>query len=238
MDNIGLADSMPLSWTVKNYKALKLIMLEKCAKMQHIWPWCPCWTIAPWSTFQKAPVELMLSSNWCNVTTYRFRESRYSRSNGKNRYLRGENVSPESRRNLTVQIRPVNTVPGYVVYHQARDVSGQSLFSWPTCILAFSNSLSAPIRQQPATVTANFGVRQGLVLSPFFFNIYLDDISRINDCTKRKCIIVYSDDIFCLFSWPTCMLAFSTPHMSRSRDTCHVIQSTTPATFQVRSKCM
>ena len=26
-------------------------------------------------------------------------------------------------------------------------------------------------------------------------HIYLDDISRINDCTKRKCIIVYSDDI-------------------------------------------
>ena len=62
-------------------------------------------------------------------------------------------------------------------------------------MLAFSTSLSAPIRQQPATVTANFGVRQGLVLSPFLFNIYLDDISSINDCTKRKCIIVYSDDI-------------------------------------------
>ena len=119
-------------------------------------------------------------------------------------------------------------------------------------MLAFSTSLSAPIRQQPATVTANFGVRQGLVLSPFFFNIYLDDISRINDCTKRKCIIVYSDDILLiaqsvseleilfkrlakkqpvhrtcfLFSWPTCMLAFSTSHVSRSWATRHVIQTT------------
>jgi len=34
----------------------------------------------------------------------------------------------------------------------------------------------------------------GSVLSPFF-NIYLDDIARINDCTKRKFIIVYADDI-------------------------------------------
>ena len=34
-----------------------------------------------------------------------------------------------SSRNVTVEIRPVSTVPGYVVYHQTRDVSGQSLFS-------------------------------------------------------------------------------------------------------------
>ena len=34
-----------------------------------------------------------------------------------------------SRRNVTVKIRPVSTVPGYVVYHKTRDVSGQSLFS-------------------------------------------------------------------------------------------------------------
>ena len=31
-----------------------------------------------------------------------------------------------SRRNVTVEIRPVSTVPGYVVYHQTRDLSGQS----------------------------------------------------------------------------------------------------------------
>ena len=30
-----------------------------------------------------------------------------------------------SSRNVTVEIRPVSTVPGYVVYHQTRDVSGQ-----------------------------------------------------------------------------------------------------------------
>ena len=42
----------------------------------------------------------------------------------------------------------------------------------------------------------NFGVRQGSVLSSFLFNIYLDVIARINDCTKRKFIIVYADNIF------------------------------------------
>jgi len=41
----------------------------------------------------------------------------------------------------------------------------------------------------------NFGVRQGSVLPPLLFNIYLDDIARINDCTKRKFILVYADDI-------------------------------------------
>jgi len=69
--------------------------------------------------------------------------------------LRADHVadSNDSSRNMTVEIRPVSTVPGYVVYHQTRDVSGQSLFSWPTCMLGFSTSLSAPIRQQPVHLT-------------------------------------------------------------------------------------
>jgi len=37
--------------------------------------------------------------------------------------------SDASRCNVTVETDPVSTVPGYVVYHQTRDVSGQSLFS-------------------------------------------------------------------------------------------------------------
>jgi len=33
-----------------------------------------------------------------------------------------------SRTGMPDESRPVSTVPGYVVYHQTRDVSGQSLF--------------------------------------------------------------------------------------------------------------
>ena len=68
-------------------------------------------------------------------------------------------------------------------------------------LLVFENwfsGCSACVKRNEAwstTFTVNFSVRQGSVLSPFLFNIYLDDIARINDCTKRKFIIVYADDI-------------------------------------------
>ena len=46
-----------------------------------------------------------------------------------------------------------------------------------------------------ATFSVNFGVRQSSVLSPFLFNIYLDDVAKLNDCVNWKFIIGYADDI-------------------------------------------
>jgi len=47
----------------------------------------------------------------------------------------------------------------------------------------------------------NFGVRQGSVLSPFLFAVYLDDLAKSCHTQRNIFIILYADDILLLAPW-------------------------------------
>jgi len=40
-----------------------------------------------------------------------------------------------------------------------------------------------------------FGVRQGSILSPFLFAVYLDDLDKSCDRKRNVFVIIYADDI-------------------------------------------
>jgi len=61
------------------------------------------------------------------------------------------------------------------------------------------------IRAWSCLIIVSFGVRQGSVLYPFLFAIYLDDLTRSPLLTRGMFIVLYADDIF-LIAPSVCML--------------------------------
>jgi len=46
-----------------------------------------------------------------------------------------------------------------------------------------------------ASFEINFGVRQGYVLSPFLFDVYLDNLGKLSSPLHGCYVILYADDI-------------------------------------------
>ena len=84
-------------------------------------------------------------------------------------------------------------VPGYIVRLLCYGYDRQAV-----CI-RWGNSLSDPFH-------VNNGVRQGGILSPYLFNVYMDDLSQSLNCCKTGCLsgeiminhLMYADDLVLL----------------------------------------
>ena len=77
----------------------------------------------------------------------------------------------------------------------------------------WGNSLSDPSH-------VNNGVRQGGILSPYLFNVYMDDLSQSLNCCKTGCLsgeiiinhLMYADDLVLLYialsNWVTGIITY------------------------------
>ena len=81
-------------------------------------------------------------------------------------------------------------VPGYIVKLLSYWYAKQTMrVRWGDCI-------SSPFR-------VSNGVRQGGILSPYLFNVYMDDLSRLLNCCNTGCMsgdtiinhLMYADDL-------------------------------------------
>ena len=52
---------------------------------------------------------------------------------------------------------------------------------------------------------ACFGVRQGFVLSPYLFSVYIDDITKLHNPRLNVFVILYADDILLISPSVTCL---------------------------------
>ena len=98
------------------------------------------------------------------------------------------------RRGLTVRIKMSSeTRPIYQTCEKAYSSKTvnhvlENLFSCCYSCITWDNAWSTVFE-------INFGVRQGSVLSPFLFAVYLDDLSKLCSPFDACYIILYADDI-------------------------------------------